>query len=185
MRAVWTRPACSTSRTRTSFPAVAFAGVAQDDGRSRVQVEDVGHLWRGVGARAGEAVDRDEERDAPVLEVVDGGEAVLEPPRVGEDDGAQGSLPALRAAVGPAGKVVGVPAGDLRELARVVRPGGLLALFHPVGRAALAARHGRRLTGDDLRAEENLRPLLAGSGWRLQSYVDEDSGFLALAERTA
>ncbi|MFC8918703.1 class I SAM-dependent methyltransferase [Streptomyces sp. NPDC057116] len=75
------------------------------------------------------------------------------------------------------------PAEDLRELARVVRPGGRLALFHPVGRAALAARHGRRLTDDDLRAEPNLRPLLAGSGWRMTSYVDEDDRFLALAVR--
>ncbi|MFJ4541409.1 class I SAM-dependent methyltransferase [Streptomyces tibetensis] len=75
------------------------------------------------------------------------------------------------------------PAEDLRELARVVRPGGVLALFHPIGRAALAARHGRPLTPDDLRAEPNLRPLLAGSGWRLTSYVDEESRFLALAVR--
>ncbi|MFD5228539.1 class I SAM-dependent methyltransferase [Streptomyces qaidamensis] len=75
------------------------------------------------------------------------------------------------------------PAENLRELARVVRPGGVLALFHPIGRAALAARHGRSITPDDLRAEPNLRPLLAGSGWRLTSYVDEDSRFLALAER--
>ncbi|MEV5356039.1 class I SAM-dependent methyltransferase [Streptomyces sp. NPDC052693] len=75
------------------------------------------------------------------------------------------------------------PAEDLRELARVVRPGGVLALFHPIGRAALAARHGRPLTPDDLRAEPNLRPLLAGSGWRLTSYVDEDTRFLALAVR--
>ncbi len=75
------------------------------------------------------------------------------------------------------------PAEDLRELARVVRPGGVLALFHPIGRAALAARHGRPLTPDDLRAEPNLRPLLAGSGWRLTSYVDEDARFLALAVR--
>ncbi|GAA4935451.1 class I SAM-dependent methyltransferase [Streptomyces coeruleoprunus] len=75
------------------------------------------------------------------------------------------------------------PAEDLRELARVVRPGGRLALFHPVGRAVLAARHGRTLTEDDLRAEPNLRPLLAGSGWRLVSYVDEDSRFLAQAVR--
>jgi ubiquinone/menaquinone biosynthesis C-methylase UbiE len=78
---------------------------------------------------------------------------------------------------------LGSPAEDLRELARVVRPGGMLALFHPIGRAALAARHGRPLTPDDLRAEPNLRPLLAGSGWRLTSYVDEDSRFLALAVR--
>lgn len=75
------------------------------------------------------------------------------------------------------------PAENLRELARVVRPGGVLALFHPIGRAALAARHGRPITPDDLRAEPNLRPLLAGSGWRLTSYADEDSRFLALAVR--
>ncbi|MFF9903977.1 class I SAM-dependent methyltransferase [Streptomyces olivaceus] len=77
------------------------------------------------------------------------------------------------------------PAGNLRELARVVRPGGVLALFHPIGRRALAARQGRRVTPDDLRAEPNLRPLLAGAGWRMTSYVDEDDRFLALAVRGA
>lgn len=75
------------------------------------------------------------------------------------------------------------PGENLRELARVVRPGGQLALFHPIGRAALAARQGRQITPDDLRAEPQLRPLLAGAGWRLVSYVDEDSRFLALAVR--
>ncbi|MFJ7769959.1 class I SAM-dependent methyltransferase [Streptomyces sp. NPDC097107] len=143
------------------------------------------------------------------------------------------ALPALRAAVGPSGLVVGAdltpamlqaavragrgrdgrllltdvaalplrsrtldavlaaglvahlpdPAGSLRELARVVRPGGVLALFHPIGRTALAARQGRRITPTDLRAEPNLRPLLAGSGWRMTSYVDEEDRFLALAVR--
>ena len=48
-------------------------------------------------------------------------------------------------------------------------------------RAALAARQGRQLTPDDLRAERNLRPLLAGSGWDMTAYVDEDARFLALA----
>jgi ubiquinone/menaquinone biosynthesis C-methylase UbiE len=75
------------------------------------------------------------------------------------------------------------PAENLRELARVVRPDGVLALFHPIGRAALAARHGRSIASDDLRAKPNLRPLLAGSGWRLTSYIDEDARFLALAVR--
>ncbi|MGW2048670.1 class I SAM-dependent methyltransferase [Streptomyces sp. NPDC001858] len=75
------------------------------------------------------------------------------------------------------------PAENLRELARVVRPGGTLALFHPIGRAALAARQGRRITPEDQRAEPNLCPLLAGSGWRMTSYVDEDARFLALAVR--
>ncbi|WP_329586311.1 class I SAM-dependent methyltransferase [Streptomyces sp. NBC_01005] len=145
------------------------------------------------------------------------------------------ALPALRAAVGPQGTVMGVdltvamleaavragrdrdgallladvarlplrsasldavfaaglishlsrPGPDLAELARVVRPGGRLALFHPIGRAALAARHGRRITDDDLRAEPNLRPMLARSGWRLDAYTDEVDRFLALAVRAS
>ncbi|MFI1170926.1 class I SAM-dependent methyltransferase [Streptomyces melanogenes] len=75
------------------------------------------------------------------------------------------------------------PKANLRELARVVRPGGQLALFHPIGRAALAARQGRQIAPDDLRAEPQLRPLLAGAGWRMVSYVDEDARFLAIAVR--
>ncbi|MGW5046319.1 class I SAM-dependent methyltransferase [Streptomyces griseoluteus] len=75
------------------------------------------------------------------------------------------------------------PSENLRELARVVRRRGTLALFHPIGRAALAARQGRQLTPDDLRAEANLGPLLARSGWSMTSYVDEPGYFLALAVR--
>ncbi|GAB2576586.1 hypothetical protein GCM10027168_06870 [Streptomyces capparidis] len=76
------------------------------------------------------------------------------------------------------------PLVALRELARVAAPGARLAVFHAVGRAVLAARHGRVLGGpDDPLAEANLAPLLAESGWRLHRYEDPDSHFLALAER--
>ncbi|MEU6441602.1 methyltransferase domain-containing protein [Streptomyces sp. NPDC047046] len=75
------------------------------------------------------------------------------------------------------------PESGLRELARVTRPAGRLALFHPLGRAALAARHGRELSEDDVRARARLAPLLDATGWRLESYVDEDTRFLAVAVR--
>ncbi|GHJ42201.1 class I SAM-dependent methyltransferase [Streptomyces sp. TS71-3] len=88
-------------------------------------------------------------------------------------------------AVFAAGLIAHLPRPDdnLRELARTVRPGGVLALFHPLGRAALARRQGRTITPEDLRAEENLQPLLARSGWRMTSYVDVDTQFLALSVR--
>ncbi len=75
------------------------------------------------------------------------------------------------------------PGRGLAALGRTVRAGGVLALFHPVGRAALAARQGRELSSGDLRAEQNLRPLLSAAGWRMTGYVDEPARFLALAER--
>ncbi|MFE2373795.1 class I SAM-dependent methyltransferase [Streptomyces sp. NPDC059398] len=75
------------------------------------------------------------------------------------------------------------PEDGARELARTVKPGGRLALFHPIGRAALAARQKRRLSEDDLRGERRLRALLAASGWRMTSYTDEPDRFLALAVR--
>lgn len=143
------------------------------------------------------------------------------------------ALPALRAAVGAAGTVVGVdltaamlaeavragrreagallladaarlplrtgaldavfaagmvshladPVAGVREWARVVRPGGTLALFHPIGRATLAARQGRELTPDDLRAEGPVTALLEAGGWRVRSYADEPDRYLVLAER--
>ena len=71
----------------------------------------------------------------------------------------------------------------LRELARVVRSGGLLVLFHPSGRAALAARHGRALAADEPLADGMLRRSPAAAGWRLTAYDDAPQRFFAVAER--
>jgi 2-polyprenyl-3-methyl-5-hydroxy-6-metoxy-1,4-benzoquinol methylase len=71
----------------------------------------------------------------------------------------------------------------LRELARVTRQGGLLVLFHPSGRAALAARHGRALSPDEPLAEGMLRRSTAATGWKLTAYEDATHRFFAVAER--
>ena len=73
----------------------------------------------------------------------------------------------------------------LRELARVTRPGGLLVLFHPSGRAALAARHGHSVSHDEPLAEGPLRRSTAASGWDLTAYDDAPHRFFAVAERRA
>ncbi|GGN91034.1 hypothetical protein GCM10010112_76930 [Actinoplanes lobatus] len=75
------------------------------------------------------------------------------------------------------------PAGGLRELARITRPGGRLVLFHPSGRAALAARHGRTLGPDEPLAEHVLRVTAADTGWVLTGYDDAEHRFLAVAAR--
>ena len=143
------------------------------------------------------------------------------------------ALPALAAAVGPAGRVIGLdltpdmltaaraagrggcgpliladarrlpiaeaavdlvfaaglvqhlpdPGAGLSELARVTRPGGRLLLFHPSGRAALAARHGRTVRPDEPLNEGDLRPLLAAAGWELTRYEDPPDHFLVCANR--
>ena len=72
----------------------------------------------------------------------------------------------------------------LTELARVTRPGGRLVIFHPSGRVALAARHGRTLRPDDPLDRSRLEPQLALSGWRLTHYDDALHRFLAVAQRT-
>ncbi|MCU7725508.1 methyltransferase domain-containing protein [Actinoplanes sp. KI2] len=75
------------------------------------------------------------------------------------------------------------PAAGLTELARVTRPGGRLMIFHPSGRAALAARHGHTLRPDEPLNEDNLGAQLAATGWRLVRYEDPEDHFLALAVR--
>jgi hypothetical protein len=69
-------------------PAVrnAVARVAADDRYLRVEVESLPDLGLVVRARAGEAVQRDDEGHLAPLEVVDGREAVGQPPDVGQDD---------------------------------------------------------------------------------------------------
>lgn len=76
------------------------------------------------------------------------------------------------------------PAGGLAELRRVTRRGGRLAVFHPVGRAALAARHGRELSPDDLLDAANVGGLLGRAGWSLDAVDDGRDRYLALATAT-
>ena len=75
------------------------------------------------------------------------------------------------------------PRAGLAELARVTRHGGRLIIFHPSGRAAIAARHGRTLRDDEPLAPNQLRQLLDGSGWSLVRYDDPPHRFYALAQR--
>jgi len=76
------------------------------------------------------------------------------------------------------------PEAGLAELARVCRPGGRLAVFHPVGRATLAARHGTVVSHEDVLSAARLPPLLAAGGWVLLSLDDGDDRYLALARRS-
>jgi SAM-dependent methyltransferase len=75
------------------------------------------------------------------------------------------------------------PLEALAGIARVVRPGGRLAIFHPIGRAALAARHGRVLTGEELHAPAHISPALASVGFRTDLIDDAPDRYLVLATR--
>ena len=88
-------------------------------------------------------------------------------------------------AVFAAGLVTHLPdrVAGLAELARVTRTGGRLVLFHPSGRAALAARHGRTLQPDEPLAAGPLRAATSAAGWELTAYDDAGGRFFALAVR--
>ncbi|MCZ2815202.1 class I SAM-dependent methyltransferase [Modestobacter sp. VKM Ac-2984] len=75
------------------------------------------------------------------------------------------------------------PDAGLRELARVAADGARLGLFHPVGRAALARRHGRELTPDDVRSEPRVRELLTRTGWQVTHLDDAEDRWLVVAAR--
>jgi SAM-dependent methyltransferase len=88
-------------------------------------------------------------------------------------------------AVFAAGLVMHLPdiEAGFGQLARITRPGGLLILFHPSGRAALAARHGRALRPDEPLAAARLRRITGHTGWQLTAYDDATDHFLAIATR--
>jgi len=75
------------------------------------------------------------------------------------------------------------PVAGFAELARVTRSGGRLVLFHPSGRAALAARHGRTLRRDEPLAAGPIRDATSAAGWELTAYDDAVDRFFALAVR--
>jgi SAM-dependent methyltransferase len=75
------------------------------------------------------------------------------------------------------------PARLLQGLASCARPGARLAVFQPIGRAALAARHERELQPDELLDPSVLPGVLTGAGWTIETIDDSESRYLAIAGR--
>ncbi len=75
------------------------------------------------------------------------------------------------------------PAALLRTLANVTRTECRLAIFHPIGRAALARRHHRELRPDELLDPRVLPAMLASAGWDTESIDDAERRYLALASK--
>lgn len=75
------------------------------------------------------------------------------------------------------------PVVGLQELARICRAGARLALFHPIGRAALARRRGHELDPLDVRTEHRIRPALEEAGWQCELVDDAEHRYLVIAMR--
>ena len=76
---------------------------------------------------------------------------------------------------------LGEPEQALTEFARIIRPGGRLAIFHALGRVALARRHGGVPADDDAIAPGRLTGMLATTGWTVDLIDDAEERFLVLA----
>ena len=85
-----------------------------------------------------------------------------------------------------AGLLTHVPDPDalLRDLARAARATCRLAVFHPIGREALARRHHRQLQPDELLDPRVLPRVLAAAGWSVDDIDDAEHRYLAVASRS-
>jgi SAM-dependent methyltransferase len=73
------------------------------------------------------------------------------------------------------------PRALFRELAAAAAPGARLAVFHPIGRAALAHGHQRTAQPDELLDPGVLPGVLAECGWHSEHIDDSDRRYFAIA----